>query len=267
MKGLLIYDTEGARRNAWFIDRLTESSKALGNELELFIYDGENMPKVAIDFAIVRTIAPALNEYFEKLGTPAFNNYKTSRIANDKWETYLFAKEHGIPVMDTVKADSYDEVTKACGSPFVLKAVDGHGGSEVFLVDSVVKYKELLSSLSYERVIAQRTCDEVGVDMRVYLLGGKVLAAAKRTSESDFRSNFSLGGKAEIVAVPDEVEKILSTVYEALECDFVGVDFIRHSGRWILNEIEDAVGTRMLYSLTELDAAKLYIEYIFDKLR
>jgi glutathione synthase/RimK-type ligase-like ATP-grasp enzyme len=97
------------------------------------------------------------------------------------------------------------------------------------------------------------------------MLGGEILSAAKRTSTSDFRSNFSLGGKAEIVSVPDEVKDVLRTVNTHLGCDFVGVDFIRHDGRWILNEIEDMVGTRMLYSLTDIDAAKEYVEYIIKK--
>ena len=42
--------------------------------------------------------------------------------------------------------------------------------------------------------VAQSLCDEPGVDMRVYVLGGEVLAAVRRTSRSDFRSNFKLGG-------------------------------------------------------------------------
>ena len=98
------------------------------------------------------------------------------------------------------------------------------------------------------------------------MLGGEVLAAAKRTSLSDFRSNFSLGGKAEIVPVPKEVKATLEKVYRALGCDFVGVDFIRHNGEWILNEIEDVVGTRMLYSLTDIDAARVYVEYVIKTL-
>jgi glutathione synthase/RimK-type ligase-like ATP-grasp enzyme len=44
--------------------------------------------------------------------------------------------------------------------------------------------------------------------------------------------------------------------------DFIGVDFVFGDGNVYLNEIEDVVGTRMLYSLTELDPARMYMEYI-----
>ena len=266
MKGLLIYDSVGKARNEWFIARLIESARELGHELELVIYDGGEFTFDTVDFAIIRTINPDINKLFEERGIPTFNNAKTSEIANDKWLTYLFAKELDISVMNTKKPVSIEDATASFDFPFVIKAVDGHGGSEVFLADSKQKCEEIFTKIDIKKSICQAMCSEPGIDMRVYMLGGEVLAAAKRSSLSDFRSNFSLGGKAEIVHVPKEVKDVLKKVYSALGCDFVGVDFIRHGGKWILNEIEDVVGTRMLYSLTDIDAAKIYVEYVINKL-
>ena len=268
MKGLLIYDAVGKARNEWFIERLIEAAEKRGHGLELVIYsdDGDIPPLKDYDFAIVRTIAPNLNEMLETAGIHCFNNAKTSRAANDKWQTYLFAKELGIAVMDTTDKKNYADIVSAAGIPFVLKAVDGHGGSEVFLVNNEQEYKDLLSLLPNKRLISQRLSSEVGVDMRVYVLGGRVLGAAKRTSKKDFRSNFSLGGNAEICTPSSDMLDVIEKVHSALKCDFVGIDFIRHNGKWILNEIEDVVGTRMLYSLTDLDAADEYIGYIVNKM-
>ena len=266
MRGVLIYDSVGKARNEWFIGRLTESAEALGHRLDLVVCDGEYEVEGEVDFAIVRTINPRINEHLEALGIPTFNNAKTSRIANDKWQTYLLTQSVGIPAMNTKKPSCTEEALTSFPYPFVVKAVDGHGGSEVFAVRDEAQCREVISRLGIGRIITQQMCSEVGVDMRVYMLGGEILAAAKRTSLSDFRSNFSLGGSAEIVDVPGEVKGILRTVYDSLKCDFVGVDFIRHGGKWILNEIEDVVGTRMLYSLTDVDAAKIYVEYVIKKL-
>ena len=72
------------------------------------------------------------------------------------------------------------------------------------------------------------------------------------------------------IAQPTPTNDMISTInklHTALDFDFVGVDFIRNGGRWVLNEIEDVVGTRMLYSLTDIDAADRYIEYILGKLK
>ena len=41
-----------------------------------------------------------------------------------------------------------------------------------------------------------------------------------------------------------------------------GFDFILDNGRWVLNEVEDVVGARMLYSLCDHDIGKSFIEYI-----
>ena len=39
-----------------------------------------------------------------------------------------------------------------------------------------------------------------------------------------------------------------------------------HNGKWVLNEIEDAVGARMLYSLADFDIVKEYAAYIAERL-
>ena len=268
MKGLLFYDKTGAERNEWFIARLTQAAAKRGCELKLVIApdDVEDALTSDFDFAIVRTICPSLNERLENLNIPTFNNAKTSYIANDKWQTYLFAKSLDMCVMDTVLIDDAVKNTPLLPYPCVIKSRDGHGGTEVFKVENLNEQLAVIGGLFEKSLIAQSMCSEPGIDMRVYALGGKILAAAKRSSRSDFRSNFSLGGSAEIVIPNDTVLAIVKLVTRELDCDLVGIDFIRHNGEWVLNEIEDVVGTRMLYSLTDIDAADMYIEYIINKL-
>ena len=101
-----------------------------------------------------------------------------------------------------------------------------------------------------------------GRDKRVYLLGGKVLACVERHSQRDFRSNFSLGGSAEPADVSDAELRAVRLINGELKPDFVGVDFIYKDGVPLLNEVEDIVGTRMLYELTYIDAVGEYAKYI-----
>ena len=149
MRGILIYDAEGARRNEWFIARLIESAKSLGHTLE-FVMDNnlDNALTCATDFAIVRTINPEINKKLESLGIPTYNNSKTSRVANDKWQTYLLAKELGISVMETALAT--EDSKWALTYPKVLKTVDGHGGNEVFLVKNSDEYAEKAYEFGYD---------------------------------------------------------------------------------------------------------------------
>ena len=96
-------------------------------------------------------------------------------------------------------------------------------------------------------------------------MGGRVIASVLRTSKTDFRSNFSLGGEAALVEAPPEVLNMALKLSDYLLADYIGVDFIKDHGKWIVNEVEDAAGARMLYSLTDLDAADMYMCHICEK--
>lgn len=261
--GWLIYEEEGARRNEWFIAECLRCAKELGLDLRLkIVRDGRlSLSEETPDFALVRTIAPKFSRVLEEAGVTVVNGAETSRIANDKWETYRFAREVGLRGMPTrLSAECAD--CSPFGYPVVIKSRDGHGGREVFKLDSQKDYEAFWRMHSPERFITQAMCSEVGKDLRVYVLGGTVLAAVLRTSATDFRSNFSLGGEVRCVAVPAEVEQKLQILQEKLRLDFVGVDFIRHEGEWILNEIEDVVGCRMLYKTTQINVAWEYLAYV-----
>ena len=150
--------------------------------------------------------------------------------------------------------------------PLVLKSKNGHGGTEVFLVKDQEALQAMLPTIDIDNFIAQEFCSSPGKDMRVYVLGGEVVCGMLRQSEKDFRSNFCLGGHASVCEVSKEQKEVITKLCSALGCDFVGVDFILHNGKWVLNEIEDVVGTRMLYAYTNLDIVDLYFQHILKKL-
>ena len=262
MKGWVVYDSEGAKRNAWFMQKLIDECRGLGLDVEGKILDAPDEKLPLPDFAIVRTMNTQIGEWLDEKGVRLFNNARLQKTACDKWETYLFCKQNDIPVLDTKLVGEEPPFAY----PFVVKARDGHGGSEVFLCREEKEWKTLCKRIEKTRYIAQPLCDETGKDMRVYMLGGRVLAAMLRTSKSDFRSNFSLGGKAEVAQVDESQRQILNRVARLLSPDFCGVDFIRHQGKWIVNEMEDPVGARMLYEHTDMDVAREFANYINQKI-
>lgn len=253
MHGWLIYDKASAEKNAWFIRRLIELAKE--NGLSLTLKTDEDFSRLP-DFALVRVIRPDINAKLEKAGVRVFNNAKTARIACDKWQTYLACKDLGVPVLPTAKT-----YTQEIGLPCIVKTVDGHGGAEVFLAQTGAEVARLQGA--YENTVVQKRGAVLGKDMRVYAIGGEIVAGVLRTSEKDFRSNFSLGGQVRLAQADELQKQIVKKLYENLAFDFVGVDFLPDgNGGWILNEIEDSAGARMLYATSNIDIAKLYIEYI-----
>ncbi|NMA59701.1 MAG: ATP-grasp domain-containing protein [Clostridiales bacterium] len=263
IKGWLVYDNEGAKRNEWFINHILALSKKHNLNIQFKIMESAHSIPNNIDFpdfAIVRTINPSLTAALEARGIRCFNNAKTSFIANDKYKTYLFCKSLGIDVMPTERV--INDTPPTFTPPYVLKSVAGHGGSEVFLVKNNIDFPSVIKNLEDKSVIAQPLCSIPGMDMRVYVLAGEVALSVLRRSEKDFRSNFSLGGTASIVECTPYQKDIINKLYNSLSFDFVGIDFIFNDGEWILNEIEDVVGTRMIYNYTSIDIVDKWLTHI-----
>ena len=262
MRGMILYTLTDADKNSWFIRRMQEEAARHGHLLSLYITEtGEKMDPCMADFCINRSRQAALSECFEAAGKPSINNSRTVRIANDKWLTFQLFQRLSLPCMDTFLPGSEPPY------PFVVKSRSGHGGSEVFLAEDAKNYAAIREKLEGRPYILQPLCDEPGVDVRAYVMGNEAFAAVRRSSTTDFRSNYSLGGQVELFTLDKEQLQAIRLVQKALKSDYIGVDFIRHQGRWQVNEIEDAAGARMLYQLTDIDFIHLFWQQIEHKLK
>ena len=259
-KGLIVYNKEDQIKNQWFIDRCLEElnsgcfSLFYKEEGELLSYLTSNN----VDFVIYRGRDYLISKKLEELGIRVFNNSKTNQLANNKYETFLFLKENGIPCVESFK--NIKDVNKY---PLITKSVSGHGGQEVFLLRSPKDETRLEKQKEY---IFQRYIENVS-DVRLYVLGGQIIGAVKRENNNDFRSNYSLGGKVSKYDPSLEMKEVALKVSKLLNADYIGVDFFLTSGGFLLNEIEDPVGARMLYATSGIDAISLFITYIKTQLQ
>ena len=275
--GWLIYDPVDIPRNQWFIAELIRCA-ALHNMSLRLVSSAEKLRSDAIfpntpvlldathpddrpDFIINRSRDAAWSAAWEACGIRVFNRADVTEITNDKYRTYkFFGIKHGIPMAKTLLVT--DEIPPL-PTPLVKKPLDGHGGEGVAWIPDAaaldaIKRTENRPFLLQEPVVT-------GWDVRVYVLGGSIYAAVLRTSDCDFRSNFSLGGTVQLFAPDAQMRQLLTEIQNLLPLDFAGVDFLRRSdGNYVLGEIEDAVGCRMLYQLTDKNPAADYIEWIWE---
>lgn len=235
MKGVLIYSEKEAVRNAFAIKKFKEN---LNIDLVNPDFRGN------ADFVINRTNDYKVGKYFEEKGIRVFNPSKLSRLANDKQYCYEFMAQNGIPIMPI-------DYTK---TPVIKKPVDGHGGQGVVLLDKTEPFEK--------NYVYQMPCDTLGKDLRVWAIGGEIIAAILRESETDFRSNFCLGGSATVYHLSDTEKTLVKKVISLIDSDYIGIDFLFHSGQLVFNEIEDTVGARMIYEKTDIDIIRLYCDYI-----
>lgn len=268
MDAFLIYDRKRLDRNRWFAETLTEKFRQSGWKLELKLAEEldrdldrdlvlpprEKLPQLVL----MRCIRPDLSHWFEAQGVRVVNSARVSEICNDKLRTIQHFGAAGVPVLESRPLDFSDLMP----FPFVLKSLDGHGGQEVFRVKSSEQISEILAKIPGKRWMIQRFCDSPGRDVRVYVIGNRIVTAFERRSETDFRSNYSLGGSAQVHKLTRKERDVVEKVLAMMDFDFVGIDLIFDAGRPVLNEIEDVVGCRMVYAQGDLDILEVFTKYL-----
>ena len=270
LNGILLYTPEDAARNRWFIEQLCQYAESERMSLRLCLSDAATPSELLSaqpGFLINRSRLAAYSLVAEQMQIPCFNSAEVTAITNHKYQTYLHLHgKHRIPMAET-REISRSALPGNLTYPLVAKPADGHGGTGVFWIqnaDAIAAYAE--SFQSGERFLIQKPVI-TGWDVRLYILGGEIYAAVLRTSDTDFRSNFSLGGHAECIEPDHGMRALVRRILDIMPLDFAGIDLLRSTdGGYILGEIEDAVGCRMLYHLTDKDPARDFIRYIRQQL-
>lgn len=249
MLGYLFYDVKDIERNQSFISWLIETAERAGITLTL---QGHNAYKdlEPPDFIINRSRYYEISDYFN---VPSFNEAQVTRIANDKFLTYEFFKDI-VPMKRTSKIPFF---------PSIVKSTDGHGGTEVFLANDETD----LHLDDCKEYIYQEINSVLGKDLRVYILDNKIVTSILRFNPQDFKSNYSLGGQTSLYTLRDIDLEVIQTILNKLPIHYGGIDFLLdEENNLILNEIEDPVGARMLYNLTDINIVELFIQSIKKKL-
>ena len=204
------------------------------------------------------------------MGIRVFNNALLSEICNDKAKTYQYLAGTGIRMVDSdfCKNRLLKDTMNRMMDQTVIKAVDGHGGSQVFLMDQdsigdIAVRDSILNGIGGSDAVLQPLTGSRHQDLRVYVIGQEIVAAVLRTAREGFKSNFSLGGEVCLYELSEEEERIVRIIMSQFDIGLVGIDFIiGDEGELIFNEIEDVVGSRMLYQCSGINIVEKYLTYI-----
>lgn len=275
--GWILYTRQESIRNRHYIDLYRKAGEKYGMAVTLGIYQPDNcrgqtgiywlkqwISQVKPAFVINRTRDYLLAKDFEALGVPVYNHSFVAELGNDKAKAYRFMQKRGIPMMPT-----FYGLQTPKQFPVIVKTSGGHGGTEVFYIPDRYKWQEWKQEQykQGQEYVVQQPASDLGRDLRVYIVGNQITAAVLRTSGSDFRSNYCLGGKEEMYELSDAQRKLVESVAAPLDIGMAGIDFVFHYGHLMFNEIEDMAGARGLYELSDYDIAQDYIGYIDKEMR
>ncbi|MDD6039751.1 MAG: ATP-grasp domain-containing protein [Clostridia bacterium] len=276
----LIYDDADFLINQGFARMMQERGKPLSlaveavlmSELVLGMQENgqpvckRNGESARPDAILSRQRDAFVSEQFERMGIPVFNNSLVCRICNDKRITYQFLQ--GFPMPQTVfLSPTRQDPPEGTRFPVVVKPACSHGGDRVLVAHNEHEWHEAAARILPQPALQQAVVTEAGRDLRVYVLGGQILAGVMRTARTGVVSNFKQGGHVALHQLTDAERELAQRVIDRFEqagapLHMAGVDLLYDHGHPVLGEVEDVVGSRMLYNTSEIDIVALYLQHI-----
>ena len=214
----------------------------------------------------------------ERANATLVNPRTTINICADKYRTALRLADYGLTqpqtklISDPEKSnDQVDE--SGIKFPLIMKTLRGSKGVGVLFVDSPKGLDSIVQLIHKQDEDADLLIQEyikTEYDVRVHVLGGKVLAAMKRpVIEGDFRSNVSQGSVPKKITLTElEIEESLKAA-KAVGGYWTAVDFIPSKDRVkkppFFLEVNSSPGTEGIEDATGMNIAKEVITHFANK--
>jgi ribosomal protein S6--L-glutamate ligase/gamma-F420-2:alpha-L-glutamate ligase len=243
------------------------------------VSDGEVRTKFdGYDFFVFWDKDKYVLEALSLLNKPIFNSPRAIETCDDKMLTYL-ALSGVAPLIDTIPgalcfdprqvlpSEEFDLIEQKLGYPVVVKESFGSGGKGVFLARDREELKTIADKVKNKPHLFQKFIDEsAGVDLRVIVIGGKVLGGMLRRG-ADFRSNVGAGGKGEKYDVSPDIVAVAEKIAARLSLDYCGIDFLLTKSGFYVCEVNSNAFFVAFESVTAHNVAAAYAEHILRKIR
>lgn len=270
--------------------RLKEAAEERGHELDIIdtlrcymniasrrpevYYNGEKLkdydaviPRIG---ASVTFYGTAVLRQFEMMGVFPLNESVAIGRSRDKLRSMQLMARDGIGLPVTTfahDAKQTEEVLKLAGdAPLVIKLLEGTQGLGVVLADTNRSAKSVFEAFraTNTNILIQEFIKEAGgTDIRAIVVGGKVIAAMKRTgAEGEFRSNLHRGGSAQVVKLSAEERATAVRAAKSMGLNACGVDMLRANHGPVIMEVNSSPGLEGVEKATGLDIAGTMIEFL-----
>ena len=214
----------------------------------------------------------------EKHGVCVVNSRQSINICTDKYRTALRLSDYGIRQPKTVLINDPEKAALAFDKldtkmPVIMKTLRGSKGVGVLFIESEKALDSIVQLIHKQDEDTDLLLQEyipTDYDVRVLVLGGKVLATMKRpVIEGDFRSNVSQGSKPEKIKLTEiEIEASLLAA-KAVNGVWTAVDFIPSKNREkdppFVIEVNSSPGTEGMEEASGQNISKEIIQFFADK--
>ena len=280
---------------AYSTRRIVEEGEARGHVVEVLdttrlymaittaepavFYDGKRLarfdaviPRIGVS---VTSYGTAILRQFEAMGTFVLNPADGIMASRDKLHAHQLLARHRLPMPTTAVAssprDTEDLIELGGGAPLVLKLLESTQGKGVVLAETGKAAASVITAfrgLKAEFLVQEFVKEAAGEDVRALVIGGKVVAAMRRTARAgEFRSNLHLGGSAEAIKLKPAERDIATRAARAFRLGLAGVDMLRSANGPKILEVNSSPGFEGIEGATGRNIAGLVYEEIENRVR
>lgn len=233
------------------------------------------------DFVVFLDKDILLAKFLENNGVRIFNDANVIETCDNKAHQYIELSKYDIPMPKTIVAPKvyptftilnsgyYEQVLATLGLPMIIKEGHGSFGMRVYLIETQEAFYEKVEELrGVDYIFQQFIASSRGRDIRVNIVGGEVVAAMYRHSETDFRANITNGGVAEVIQLTEEQQELAIRAAAAVNAEFAGVDLLfGDNDKPLVCEVNAAAHIRNIYNVTGINVADAMINYILSVMK
>ena len=209
-------------------------------------------------------------EFFESIGIPAVNSLQIARTCENKFASSLALVKNRVPTPRFALVFGEDQAKNAIkdlgGYPVVLKPVSGSWGrliakiNDANALEAVIEQKTVLGGPHHHAFYIQQYIEKPDRDIRIHVIGGKVIAAIYRES-AHWITNTARGAKAIPCAIDSDLVKIAQNAGTAIGKGILGIDIFETKNGYMVNEINHTMEFKNVQRVTGIDVAGAIIDY------
>ncbi|MCI5731786.1 MAG: RimK family alpha-L-glutamate ligase [Eubacterium sp.] len=239
--------------------------------------DTKEILKQRPDFVLFWDKDIVLGNYLESQGIPLYNSVDAIRLCDDKRLTHIALMREGIPSPRTIMApmtypnigftnhDFFKQVERELSYPFVVKEAFGSFGEQVYLVRDRKELQQRIQGTSTTELLFQEYIPESrGRDVRLQVVGDRVVASMYRYSDTDFRANVTAGGKMKNYTPSKEESSLALRAARAVGADFAGVDLLFGAEGPLVCEVNSNAHFKNIQTCTGVPVAEEIIQYLCE---
>lgn len=279
---------EAFEMNIWLVHLQTENFEISmdSDGLEHLYYKGKVIKYEDLPDAVMPRIGATIDyhslmvlRHLELMGGNMINDVKSLETSRDKLRTYQALASKNLPIPKTMlvrfpsKDPKYDgnvdTIIKHFKFPIILKLGSGSKGKGVMLVNSEENFKDLFDMLDQTNplLVQEFIKNSTGKDIRVIVVGNKVVSCMMRVAKKGFKSNFHQGGYVKTVEITEELEKLAVLAAQTAGLQIAGIDLLIDENRHVICEVNSSPGFEGFEMATGINTARKMLEYVMTTKR